>query len=70
LARHGGSGGGTSPAKTRRRPSTRPARIVVFLDEEDDLVEIQAGRDGVGGLVDDLIAGVEPSGKMKWQVAP
>src|SRR4051812_5333181 len=35
------------------------AGLVVFLAEADDLVELHAGGDGKGGLVDDLIAGVE-----------
>src|SRR2546423_15378185 len=35
------------------------AGFVVFLAEADDLVELHAGGNSVGGLVDDLIAGVE-----------
>src|SRR5262245_56032930 len=35
------------------------AGLVVFLAEADDLVELHAGRYRVGGLINDLIAGVE-----------
>jgi hypothetical protein len=35
------------------------AGLVVFLAEADDLIELHAGRHGVGRLIDNLIAGVE-----------